>query len=1190
MTCTSCGAANAPVQRFCGECGTKLVTGCPSCGAANAPVQRFCGECGARLDASEGQSVGAAAGPGSTGPGGSISGAAVAPVSERRLVSILFADLVGFTPFAEERDSEEVRETLTRYFDLATEVIVRYGGTVEKFIGDAVMAVWGTPTAREDDAERAVRAGLDLHDAIHVLGHGIQARVGVLTGEAAVTLGASNQGMVAGDIVNTAARVQSVAPPGTVLVGESTYRAASAAIVFEEAGDQVLKGKAAPVPVWRAVRVVAERGGRGRSDALEAPFVGRDDDLRMLKEFFHGTARDNRTRLVSITGIAGIGKSRLAWEFEKYLDGLVQRVWWHHGRAPAYDQGLTFWPLGEMVRGRCGLAETDDEATTRAKVAETIARHVPVESERDWIGSSLLALLGIEGAVIDGRPASPEELFAGWRTFFERLAATGPVAMVFEDLHWADTGTLDFIDHLLDWAKSIPLLIVALARPELLERRPTWGAGRRNFIGISLEPLGEPDMRALLVGLVPGLPDAAARSIVERADGIPLYVVETVRMLVAEHRLVEQDGVYVPTGDLTELAVPDTLTALIAARLDALDPTDRSLLMDAAVLGQSFTPAGLAAVSGLDAAVLEPRLLVLVRREIIVPAADPRSPERGQFAFVQSLIREVAYNTLARRDRRDRHLAAARFFESIGSEELAGALAGHYLAAHSLASEGPEADALAAQARIALRAAADRAAALGSNAQAVRLLEQALTVTVGAADQADLLERAGDLASLGADHDGAARHLQRALDLVRAADDPRLVVRVTASLVSVLLNGKRLDQAVGLLEAASIPEGLAETPEVAELEGQRARAAFFQEDPRRAVEIADRVLEIAEHHDLVPLLADTLVTKGSALGSLGRFREAIAVIEAGRTLAEVAGLTSTALRAMNNVATFQAVVDPRASLATVRDGLAMGRRLGQAGWVHGFVGNLGFYAFSVGEWSLARTELEATLAEAEDPADRAHLVSNLLSIYLCQGEPADELHAELHRIVELLPEAGWRALVLDGDGWAEFVQADHGAAHRSWRDLAALSPSGESGALYQAARAAVLAGDADGATADLARIDTLGIHGAAIEAWRSEIRAGIAGLNGLRTEALTTYRDANRAWRSLDLPWDEALTALAMARILGPDEPDVRAATAAARSTLERIGARPFLAQLDALMGAPVGDAARTKAGTQAEAEARQTI
>jgi class 3 adenylate cyclase/tetratricopeptide (TPR) repeat protein/predicted nucleic acid-binding Zn ribbon protein len=1204
LNCPSCGTANQPGQRFCGECGTKLAATCPNCSAPIQPGQRFCGECGTKVEGAAATQPAPASGsasarpepppapfssarelatlagdrPGAGGIAGADGAAAAgrgpggsgAPVAERRLVTILFADLVGFTPFAEERDSEDVRETLTKYFDVASEIIGRYGGTIEKFIGDAVMAVWGTPTTREDDAERAVRAAMELVEGITGLGAGIQVRAGVLTGETAVTLGATNQGMVAGDIVNTAARIQAAAPPGTVLVGESTFRAASAAIAFEEAGEQTLKGKSAPVAVWRALRVVAEVGGRKRSDSLEAPFVGRDDELRLLKELFHGTTRDSRTRLVSVTGIAGIGKSRLAWEFEKYLDGVLQRVWWHHGRSPAYDQGLTFWPLGEMIRGRAGLAELDDDATTRTKIAEAVATHVTEPAEQRWIEAALLALLGVERAMIDGRPASPEELFAAWRTFIERMAETGPVVMVFEDLHWADVGTLDFIDHLLDWAKSIPLLIVTLARPELLERRPTWGAGRRNFVGISLEPLSEPDLRALLTGLVPGLPEAALRTIVQRADGIPLYAVETIRTLVADRRLEERDGVYVPTGDLTELGIPDTLTALIAARLDGLDPADRSLLLDAAVLGQSFTPAGLAAISGTSVADLEPRLRVLVRNEILVPALDPRSPERGQYAFVQALIREVAYNTLSKRDRKDRHLAAARFFESIGSEELASALAGHYLAAHELASPGPEADALAAQARIALRVAAERAATLGSPAQAARFFEQLLAVTTSVADQVEALERAGVLASTASQHVEAIAHLGRALELAETTGDPLLVLREKGIYARLLIQGKRMAQAAAILDVDSVPEALRTSREFVAFAGQQARLEYLGEHPREAIAMADRILELAEHGDHVDVLADLLVTKGSALNILGRTREGTGVIQAGRALAESAGLTAVILRALNNLSTSQSVTDLRAGYNTLSEGMAFARRLGDRNWVLSFTSNLGFSGFMVGEWDTAQAELEAALADAEDPADRGQLIDNLLSFRYSRGEDGKALHDELVAINEAAPDMGYGALVKDVDAFERFTAGDFRTAAGLFREMAHAASGGAQVPLVLATRSALMLRDAPLAREVLAEVTAGGFHGPSIHAWVTELTAGIDALEGRRAEAHVGFREALRFYRSVRQTLDEAMIALTMLRTLGSDDVDARNAEVGARAIFESLRATAFVAHLDACIAGPV--------------------
>src|SRR3954452_5208751 len=715
VACPVCGGENPVGAKFCKDCGNRLSAACPSCGAPTLPDAKFCNECGTVLSTAATTTVESLPATQAATTRGQAE-----PVAERRHVTVLFADLVGFNPFAEERDAEEVREVLTRYFDLARGIIDAYGGVVEKFIGDAVMAVWGAPIAQEDDAGRAVRTALDLVEAVRTLGPTIQARVGVLTGEAAVTIGATNQGMVAGDIVNTAARLQSVAAPGTVLVGEGTYQAASLSIAFEPAGEQALKGKTSPVPAWRALRVIGERDGRRLGEGLEAPFVGRDDELRLLKDLFQATSRERRARLVSIIGPAGIGKSRLGWEVLKYVDGVIEDVWWHSGRSPAYGTGISFLALGERARGRSPLVETDDEATSRAKITEALVEHIVDPDERRWIERALLILLGFESGM------ATEELYGAWRTFFERLADTGPVIMVFEDFHHADTGLVDFVDHLMEWSRSVPIFFVTLARPELLDKRPAWGAAKRNFTSVYLEPLTTDAMRQLLKGLVPTMPESALASIVGRAVGMPLYAVETVRMLVAEGRLGIEAGVCRPVGDLTTVAVPETLTALIASRLDALAPVERALVSDAAVLGQSFTLAALSAVSGIPDAELEPTLRQLVRRELLTQDLDPRSAERGQYSFVQALIREVAYNTLARRDRKTRHLAAARFFESLGTDELAGALASHYLAAHENAGEPAEADALARQARIALQAAADRAAELGAHDQAVGFIEQAL--------------------------------------------------------------------------------------------------------------------------------------------------------------------------------------------------------------------------------------------------------------------------------------------------------------------------------------------------------------------------------------------------------------------------------------------------------------------------------
>ncbi len=1018
--------------------------------------------------------------------------------AERRLVTVLFADIVGFTPFAEQRDAEDVRDTLSRYFELCAQIVERYGGTIEKYIGDAVMAVWGAPTAHEDDAERAVRAALELVDAVSTLGDGVQARGGVLTGEAAVTLGATNQGLVAGDLVNTAARLQSVAPAGSVLVGEATYRAAADAVVFEEAGAQVLKGKQAPVAAWRAVRVVAERGGRNRSEGLEAPFVGRADELRLLKDLFHATGREAKVRLVSVMGPAGIGKSRLAWEFLKYVDGLVETTYWHNGRSPSYGEGITFWALGEMVRGRCGLVEGDDEPTTRLKVGETVAQWVTDEGEREWIEPALLTLLGIESGM------APEQLFGAWRTFFERIAASGTVTLVFEDMHFADSGLLDFIDHMLEWSRGHAIYIVCLSRPELLDRRPDWGAGKRSFTSIYLEPLAEADMRELLAGLVPGLPDSAVRAIVDRADGIPLYAVETVRMLVADGRLVAREGAYEPVGDLASLAVPETLTALIASRIDTLDPTDRSIIHDAAVLGQSFSASGLAAVSGIAEADLEPRLKTLVRREILTRDIDQRSAEQGQYAFVQALIREVAYNTLSKKDRKVRHLAAARYFEQLGSDELVSALAGHYLAAHENAAEGAEADALAAQARIALRAASERAVALGAHDQAVSFLNQALSVTTDPADQADLLERAAKSAAIQTRYDAAVDFCRRAVELRLALGDRLGAARAVCLQGDALLDARRTSEALEFLEPALAEYGdLWPDPVIAELKLHLARAISDAErDSRTAARLCDEVLDVAEHGNHPRLLAQALIYKGAALGGLGRLREAISVIQTGGELAREIGDTELELGALVVLGYHLGEVDNARAAESYREGLALARRVGHRALMLQFVNNIGYSDFMIGEWDEGLAEMDGVLAEELDPASRIWIRSNELIIRAARGESMRDGIAELDSLLAQGLDPGVAVATEDTKANSALADGRLDDAQRHWVTIAEMWLSQAPASYYQAGRGALWSMDLAVLQRYADAFDATGFHAPVVEARRATLRRGNCCARGKRTRGI----------------------------------------------------------------------------------------
>ena len=1155
---------------------------CAACGAANEPEAKFCGSCGTRIgEATAGPFIagvaadGAAAPTGPAGPApaagaaaGSGSGAdPLRSTAERRVVSILFADLVGFTTLAEERDAEAVRDLLGRYFEIAREIVGRYGGQVEKFIGDAVMALWGAPTAHEDDAERAVRAALELVDTVPRLevpgGSALRIRAGVLTGEAAVNLGAAGQGLVAGDLVNTASRLQSVAQPGTVLVGESTRQAAGAAIAFEAQGEAQLKGKALPVPAWRALRVVAERGGVGRADALEPPFVGRADELRLLKEQFHATGREQRARLVSLVGQAGIGKSRLAWELEKYLDGVVETVWWHRGRSPSYGEGITFWALGEMIRRRAGLAEGADEASTRSAVARMLDRHVPDGDERRWIEPRLLVLLGVE----DAPPGGREELFAAWRTFFERVAANGTVALVFEDLQWSDDGLLDFLEHLLDWSRAKPIFVITLARPELLERRPGWGTDRRGAIAMRLEPLAEPAMRELLGAMVPDMPAPAVERILARADGIPLYAVETIRMLIADGRLVLENGAYRPTGDLGELAVPATLHALVAARLDALPATDRALLQDAAVLGQSFSHSALAAVTGDSPESLGPRLSSLVRRELLAVETDPRAPTRGHHAFVQALVREIAYGTLSRRDRRARHLAAARYFESLGDDELAGALATHYVAAHRAAPDGPEGEAAAAQARIALRAAADRAESLGALGQAADFLRTAIEVSPPD-ERFALLTRLGWLESVGGRFELGLTALRQAAEAADEAGDEPGALLARGYVIWSLLSEARIAEAIEQVDqvraSADRLDGLPAAAEaLAVFSEASARAYFRAERNDESVAWADRAIALAEplRRDEVVVMA--LITKGSAMVGLGRKREGIAILVGGQADARAHGLPIAALRAGVNLAAMLLDQDPRASLERSREGMAEAKRLGLQGFDGYHAGNASGAASRLGEWAWIQAELTDLAQAHPDPTGAAWIRDCIDSTRAWQGRSQPGRSEELVREAEVVgdPQAFLNARetqvreLFTAERFTAAVEA--GATVLDHAFVTA-------GIVFLVGRAALHAGDAAMARRIAAQLEPS--PGGACDADLAALRAGIAAVEGRPDDAIAGYRSALAAYREFGLRFDAAMVGLDMAALLDPTSSAVRAAAAEARETLVELEAVPLVERLDRLM------------------------
>ena len=594
---------------------------CSVCGKENPEGFAFCGFCSAAL-----------------------SPAPTAGAKERKVVTVLFCDLVGFTAASESADPEEVEARIAPYHARTRERLEAYGGTVEKFIGDAVMAVFGAPAAHEDDPERAVRAALALLEEVEELD--LSVRIGVNTGEAVVSLDARpelGEGMVTGDVVNTAARIQSQAPVNGVAVGEGTFQATERVFEYEALDAIAAKGKAEPVAVWRAVRPVA-RFGSDVLRSMKTPLVGRELDFTLLRGTFDKAVAERSAQLVTVAGEPGVGKSRLVAELFAHSDTREELVTWRQGRCLPYGEGITFWALGEIVKAHAGIFESDSPDVATEKLDAVL----PESDDRPWLRTRLLPLLGIDS----GDPAGQGELFTAWRRFVESVAERSPLVLVVEDIHWADPALLAFLEHLADWAHGVALLVVCTARPELYETHPAWGTGLRNHTAINLSALSDTDMAKLVSGLMERavLPAETQHLLLERAGGNPLYAEEFVRML----------------GDRgsADVTVPDSIQALIAGRLDTLPPDRKALLQDAAVLGKVFWGGAVEAMGSRNAAEVEQALHELSRKELVRPSRQSAMEGEAEYGFWHALVRDVAYQQIPRPQRAAKHLAAVEWLEA----------------------------------------------------------------------------------------------------------------------------------------------------------------------------------------------------------------------------------------------------------------------------------------------------------------------------------------------------------------------------------------------------------------------------------------------------------------------------------------------------------------------------------------------
>ena len=882
---------------------------CSRCGKENPDGFAFCGHCGAPL---------AERPP--------------TPLEERKIVSVLFCDLVGFTAASEQQDPEDVRGRIRPYHARLRQEIERYDGTVEKFVGDAVMAAFGAPVAHEDDAERAVRAALRILEAIGELneadpGLGLVVRVGVNTGEAVVAVSArpeEGEGIVTGDVVNTAARIQSAAPVNAVAVGEQTYRATSRVFEYEPLPPVAAKGKAEPLALWRA-KAARSRFGSDISDRFRTPFVGRELEKPLLIGIFERATQQRSVQLVTVVGEPGVGKTRLIAELGDFVDAKPGLFRWRQGRCLPYGEGITFWALGEILKAEAGILESDSAEVAAAKLDAALPL---AEPERRWLLERLAPLVGVEAATA----AERQELFTAWRRFLESLAAAGPTVLVFEDLHWADEALLDFLEHLVEWSQGVPLLVLCAARPELYERRPGWGAGLRNAHTINLSPLSDEETAELVSHLISTtvLSRELEQAVLERAGGNPLYAEEFVRLLA--DRGFDGEGA----------VLPESVQALIAARLDTLTPDRKSLLQDAAVLGKVFWSGAVAEIGGRDVADVELALHELALKELVRPSRSSSMEGESEYAFWHLLVRDVAYSQIPRVERARRHRAAAAWIERKGGErveDLAEVLAYHYLEALELAEAAGEAEQveeLRLPARRFLALAGERALGLDA-AQAESRLTRALELTPADDPGKPVLlarwaEAAYQVGRLGE----AADALDEVLDSLRAGGRTETTARA-------LQLRSRLSQRLGqghhvalAAEAVDLLEREAPGQALVDAYAQLASSHVLTGSYNDAVTTADRACTLAEALRL-PEPARALGYRGYARAYLGD-EDGLDEMDRALSLLVEAGVGLEAAVLQNNLAIARYPLQgPSRSFDAFEAGIAFCEERGLAG-VAAFLG------------------------------------------------------------------------------------------------------------------------------------------------------------------------------------------------------------------------------------------------------------
>ena len=949
VACVACGTRNPERARFCMSCGGPLAAACSECGTENPPGAKFCIECGHGLGG--GEAAAADAGPGAAPaaarrPDLAPPGAAAGLPEERRKATILFADLSGYTAIAERMDPETVKAMVDRALQRLGQEVDRYGGRVDKFIGDNVMAVFGAPVSHEDDPERAVRAGLAMQRAMDEINADIAdradasflLRVGVNSGE--VLAGQVGRDYtVMGDPVNVAARLQAAARPGSVTVGTITQRLTSGAIEYEALEPLELKGKSEPVPAWEAVRVKVETPTR--IARASTPLIGREDESELLTSLFARVVKEERPHLVTVMGQAGVGKSRLLRELAATVGDHPDQPLMRVGHCPAYGTGLAYWALGEIVRSTFDIVDTDDSELAWGKLSRGIEGLVSEEVTDEPVErlAALIARpLGIEvpdeivaahvGIGAEDAQGMRDRIFSAVRSLVEGACRQKPLVLAIEDIHWADEGMLDLIEYLTRWVRG-PLLLVCLARDELLDRRPGWGGGRRNATTITLDPLDSARARELVGALFPDGEGSNGhaelmRQVAERSGGNPLFAEEMVNRIMEE-------------GSPDAQTLPETVHSVLAARLDSLRVDERTVLQHASVVGHTFWEGSLLSLS--EGGDLMETLGSLQDKDLIVPTSGSRLAGEHEYAFKHVLIRDVAYSTLPKAVRARRHAEVGEFISARAadrSEGVVAMVADHYGRAAELGLdagiEESELEHIGARALEALEAAGDNAAALYSNQEALGHYEKALSLRrdldpdararmaeklgdvalrLGRVDQAtevweecldhhrreEDLQRVGDLhRKIGAalwhkgNREGSIEHYQRGIDLLKDGPPCLELVRLYEEAASLYMHtGDNMLAIYASEKALRLAERLGEDAAASRAHGIFGRVFGRIGDSERARENLERSVELARESDPAEAVR-ALLTLGYHLEiSEADYAEAASAYEEALRLAEQTG-------------------------------------------------------------------------------------------------------------------------------------------------------------------------------------------------------------------------------------------------------------------------------------------------------------